>query len=91
MGLIITGASTMSMRVATMVYTNIITLRPRMSNGLQRNVEDEWQKTTGSASAATAPAVDPNIIIFDSLRNALCTNSCISEEDLAKVVNESVN
>ena len=48
-------------------------------------------KTTGSAPAAPTPAVDPNLMISDSLRNALCTNFCISEEELAKVVNESVN
>ena len=48
-------------------------------------------KTTGPAPAAPTPAVGPNLIIYESLRNALCTNFCISEEDLAKVVNESVN
>ena len=48
-------------------------------------------KTTGSAPTAPTPAVEPNLMISDSLRNALCTNFCISEEDLAKVVNESVN
>ena len=48
-------------------------------------------KTTGSAPVATTPEVGPNIMVSDSLRNALCTNFCISEEDLAKVVNELVN
>ena len=48
-------------------------------------------KTTGLASAAPTPAVEPNLNISDALKNALCTNFCISEEDLAKVVNESVN
>ena len=47
--------------------------------------------TTGPSPAAPTPSVDPNLMISDSLRNALCTNFCISEEDLAKVVNESVN
>ena len=47
--------------------------------------------TTGSAPAAPTPEVEPNIMISKSLRNALCTNFCISKEDLAKVVNESVN
>ena len=36
--------NTMYMRVATMVYITIIILRPRMSNGLQRNVEDERKR-----------------------------------------------
>ena len=44
MWLIITGASTMSKRVDMMVYITIITLRPRMRNGLQRNKEDERQR-----------------------------------------------
>ena len=44
MVLIITGASTVSMRFATMVYITIITLRPHMSNGRKRNVEDERQR-----------------------------------------------
>ena len=48
-------------------------------------------KTTGPSPSAPTPAVEPNLIISDSLRNALCTNFCISEEDLAEVVNESVN
>ena len=48
-------------------------------------------KTKGSAPAAPTPAVGPNLMISDSLRNALCTNFCISKEDLAKMVNESVN
>ena len=43
MVLLITGASTMYIRVATMVYITITILRPRMSNRLQRNVEDERQ------------------------------------------------
>ena len=47
--------------------------------------------TTGPAPEAPTPAVEPNLIISDSLRNALCTNFYISEEDLAKVINESVN
>ena len=47
--------------------------------------------TTGPDPAAPTPEVEPNLILSDSLRNALCTNFCISEEDLAKVVNESVN
>ena len=58
---------------------------------------DEWYakkrrgraaKTAGSAPAAPTPAVGPNLMISESLRNALCTNFCISEEDLAKVDNE---
>ena len=48
-------------------------------------------KTTGPAPAAPTPAVEPNQMVSDSLRNALCTNFCISEEDLAKVINELVN
>ena len=48
-------------------------------------------KTTGSAPAAPTPAGGPNLMISESLRNALCTNFCISKEDLAKVVTESVN
>ena len=61
---------------------------------------DEWAakkrggraaKTTGSAPAAPTPAVGPNIMISESLRNSLCTNFCIIEEDLVKVVNELVN
>ena len=48
-------------------------------------------KTTGTAPAAPMPEVDPNLMISESLKNALCTNFCISEEDLAKVLNESVN
>ena len=48
-------------------------------------------KTTGLAPASPTPAVEPNLIISDSLRNYMCTNFCISEEDLAKVVNELVN
>ena len=46
---------------------------------------------TCSAPAAPTPAVEPKLIISDYLRNALCTNFCISEEDLSKEVNESVN
>ena len=49
------------------------------------------EKTTGPAPAAPTPAVEPNLKISDALKNALCTNFCISKEDLAKVVNESVN
>ena len=37
-------------------------------------------KTTGSAPAAPILAVEPNLMISDSLRNSLCTNFCISEE-----------
>ena len=48
-------------------------------------------KTTGSAPAAPTLAVGPNLMISYSLRNALCTNFCIREEDLAKVINKSVN
>ena len=48
-------------------------------------------KTTGSAPAAPTTAVGPNLMISESLRNYLCTNFCISEEDFAKVINESVN
>ena len=48
-------------------------------------------KTTGPYPAAPMPAVGPNLMVSGYLRNALCTNFCISEEDLAKVVNESVN
>ena len=48
-------------------------------------------KTTGSAPAAPTPEVGPNLMISEFLRNALCTNFFISEEDLDKVVNESVN
>ena len=48
-------------------------------------------KTTGSAPATPTPALRPNLMISESLRNALCTNFCINEEDLAKVVNEFVN
>ena len=48
-------------------------------------------KSTVSDPAAPTPALEPNLMISDSIRNALCTNFCISEEDLAKVVNESVN
>ena len=48
-------------------------------------------KTTGPYPAAPMPEVYPKLIISDSLNNSLCTNLCISEEDLAKVVNESVN
>ena len=48
-------------------------------------------KTTGSDPAAPTPVVEPNLMIYDYLRNALCTNFCISKEYLAKVVNESVN
>ena len=44
MGLIITGASTMSMRVDMMGYITIITLRPRMRNGLRRNTDHAWQR-----------------------------------------------
>ena len=47
--------------------------------------------TTGPARAAPTPVVEPNLMIYDSLKNALCSNFYISEEDLAKVVNESVN
>ena len=46
---------------------------------------------TGSAPTAPTPAVGPNVMISDSQGNALCNNFCISEEDLAKVINESVN
>ena len=49
------------------------------------------KKTTGPAPTAPTPAVDPNLMISDSMRNALCTNFCISEEYLVKVVNELVN
>ena len=48
-------------------------------------------KTTCQAPAAPMPDVEPNLKISDALKNALCTNFCISKEDLAKVVNESVN
>ena len=44
MVLIITGASTMSMRVDMIGYITIITLRPRMRNRLQRNAEDERKR-----------------------------------------------
>ena len=44
--------------------------------------------STGSVPEEHTPVVDPNLMISDSLRNAPCTNFCISEEDLAKVVNE---
>ena len=47
--------------------------------------------TTGPAPAAPLPAVEPNLMISESMRNALCTYFCINEEDLAKVINESVN
>ena len=47
--------------------------------------------TIGPAPEAPTSAVEPNLIISDSLSNTLCTNFCISEEDLSKVVNESVN
>ena len=47
-------------------------------------------KTTGPAPAAPTPAVDTNLKIYYALKNALCTNFCISKEDLSKVVNESV-
>ena len=48
-------------------------------------------KTTGPSPAEPTPDVEPNLKISDALKNALCTNFCISEEDLSKVVNESVN
>ena len=48
-------------------------------------------KTTVPSPAAPTPAVEPNLMISDSLKNSLCTNFCISEEDLARVVNKLVN
>ena len=48
-------------------------------------------KTTGSAPAAPTPEVEPNLLISDSLRNVMCNSFCISKEDLAKMVNDSVN
>ena len=48
-------------------------------------------KTTGTAPVAPTPAVEPNLNISDALNNAICTNLCIIKEDLAKVVNESLN
>ena len=36
-------------------------------------------KTKGSAPAAPILAVEPNLMISDSLRNYLCTNFCISK------------
>ena len=48
-------------------------------------------KTMGPDPAAPTPALESNLKISDTLKNALCTNFCISKEDLAKVVNESVN
>ena len=54
---------------------------PKKRGGRSANI-------TGPAPAAPAPEVEPNLMIYDSLKNALCTNFCISEEDLAKVVNE---
>ena len=46
---------------------------------------------TGPAPEAPTPAVDPNLNISDALNNSMCTNLCISKEDLANVVNKSVN
>ena len=63
-------------------------------------MHDEWaakkcggraENTTGSAPVAPSPAVGANLMISESLSNAMCTNLCISEEDLTKVVNELVN
>ena len=49
------------------------------------------ENTTGSAPAAPTPSVGPNLMIYESLRNAMCTNFCISKEDLAKVVQKLVH
>ena len=51
----------------------------------------QMAKTTGTNPAAPTPAVEPNLMISDSMMNALCTNFCICEEDLAKLVNELAN
>ena len=45
---------------------------------------------TDSSPAAPTPAVDLNLKISDALRNALCTNFCISGGYLAKVFDESL-
>ena len=83
----------------------IITFTKGQYDGLSyhnhdKSSHDQWStkkrggikpKITDSALTAPTPAVEPNLNILDALRNDLCENFCISEEDISKVVDESLN
>ncbi len=46
----------------------------------------------GGAATTSANATSKNgksLIISEALRNALCTNLCVSEDDLAKIISDS--
>ena len=47
------------------------------------------KKTGGAKSAGSSVANEKTLKISDALRTALCTNLCVTEEDLEKIISDS--
>lgn len=64
---------------------------PETHDTWQAAMDAKYPKKGGAAttSANATAKNEKSLIISDALKNALCTNLCVSEDDLAKIISDS--
>ena len=52
-------------------------------------MDAKYPKKSGAAATSGTATSGKSLHISEALRNALCTNLCVTEDDLAKIISDS--
>lgn len=62
---------------------------PETHDTWQAAMDAKYPKKNGAATTPATATSSKSLHISEALRNALCTNLCVSEDDLAKIISDS--